>query len=81
MYDLGTYLGIVEGKGTVFGEVYQVDEETEKRLDYLEEEGDLYLKKPEMVRLNNNQTVLAMVYVYNKSVAGFVVSLDEYSLF
>lgn len=70
MYDLGRYPGIVEGKGTVLGEVYQVTEETEKRLDYLEEEGDLYVKKPEMVRLHNGQTVSAVVYVYNKSISG-----------
>lgn len=70
MYDLGTYPGIVAGNGTVLGEVYQITEETEKRLDYLEEEGDLYIKKPEVVRLNNTQTVSAMVYVYNKSVSG-----------
>ena len=70
MYDLGRYPGIVEGEGTVLGEVYQVTEEIEKRLDYLEEEGTLYLKKPEMVLLDDGQTVLAMVYVYNKSVSG-----------
>lgn len=70
IYDLGRYPGIIAGSGTVFGEVYQVTEETEKELDYLEEEGDLYLKKPEMVKLDNGETLEAMVYVYNKSVAG-----------
>ena len=55
MYDLGTYPGVVESKGTVFGEVYLINTETEKRLDYLEEEGDLYLKKLETVRLNNGR--------------------------
>ena len=70
IYDLGRYPGIIEGHGTVYGEGYQVTKETEKRVDYLEEEGDLYLKKPEMVRLDNGETVLAMVYVYNKSVFG-----------
>ena len=70
IYDLGRYPGIIEGNGTVFGEVYQVTEEIEKRLDYLEEEGDLYLKKPEMVRLDENQILECKVYVYNKSVDG-----------
>ncbi len=70
MYDLGAYPGIVEGTGSVQGEVYQVTTEIEKRLDYLEEEGDLYLKKPEMVRLSNGQAISVMVYVYNKSVSG-----------
>lgn len=70
MYDLGSYPGIVEGKGTVIGEVYQITGETENRLDCLEGEGDLYLKKPVIVRLDNNQTVFAIVYVYNRSVLG-----------
>ena len=70
IYDLGRYPGIIEGSGTVFGEVYQVTEETVEKLDYLEEEGDLYIKKPEMVKLDNGETLEAMVYVYNKSVSG-----------
>ena len=70
MYNLGTYPGIVAGKGKVLGEVYQVTREIEKKLDCLEEEGELYLKKPEMVRLNDSQIIEAMVYVYNKSVNG-----------
>ena len=70
MYDLGRYPGIIPSKGEVLGEVYQVTSEIEKQLDYLEEEGDLYLKKLETVRLNNGQTLEALVYVYNKSVCG-----------
>ena len=70
IYDLGRYPGIIKGSGTVYGEVYQVTEETEKKLDYLEEEGDLYLKKPEVVRLDDGRSLEAMVYVYNKSVSG-----------
>ena len=42
MYDLGSYPGVVEGKGIVQGEVYQITGETEKRLDDLENEGNLY---------------------------------------
>ena len=70
MYDLGRYPGIIAGKGKVFGEVYQVTDEIEKQLDYLEEEGDLYIKKPETIRLENGQTVEGKVYVYNRSVSG-----------
>lgn len=68
MYDLGRYPGIVEGKGEVLGEVYQVTREIEKQLDYLEEEGTLYIKKLEKIRLSNGQTLEAIVYVYNKSI-------------
>lgn len=70
IYDLGRYPGIVEGRGEVLGEVYQVTSEIEKQLDDLEEEGDLYLKKPETIRLSNGQTLEAIVYVYNKSISG-----------
>ena len=80
MYDLGTYPGIVEGKGTVFGEVYQITKETENRLDYLEDEGNLYLKKLVVVRLNNNQTVIAMVYVYNQTVSGLKMLEGKYNM-
>ena len=80
MYDLGTYPGIVEGKGTVLGEVYQITEETEMRLDYLEDEGNLYLKKLVIVRLKNNQTVNAMVYVYNQTVFGLKMLEGKYDM-
>ena len=70
IYDLGTYPGIIEGKGVVLGEVYQITEDTEKRLDFLEEEGSLYLKKQVNVRVDDNQTITAFVYVYNKDVSG-----------
>ena len=32
IYDLGRYPGIIKGSGIVFGEVYQVTEETEEKL-------------------------------------------------
>ena len=70
IYDLGTYPGIIDGVGSVYGEVYQITSEIEEKLDWLEEEGDLYLKRDENVRLDNGQSVVAKVYVYNKSVEG-----------
>ena len=70
IYDLGTYPGIIDGVGSVYGEVYQITSEIEEKLDWLEEEGDLYLKRDEKVRLDNGQSVVAKVYVYNKSVEG-----------
>ena len=42
MFNLGTYPGIFIGNGVILGEVYNVNDDTLKRLDYLEEEGTLY---------------------------------------
>ena len=45
MFNLGRYPGIYEGEGLVLGELYLVDENTLAKLDYLEEEGSLYVRK------------------------------------
>lgn len=45
MYDLGYYPGIVKGNGIIKGEVYEVTEDVMKKIDILENEGILYLKK------------------------------------
>ena len=45
MFNLGRYPGIYEGEGLVLGELYLVDEKTLAKLDYLEEEGSLYVRK------------------------------------
>ena len=36
MFNLGTYPGIQKGEGKILGEVYKIDETTEKILDELE---------------------------------------------
>ena len=67
MFNLGTYPGIEYGEGEVLGELYIVDDETLKRLDYLEEEGSLYLRKITKVYTKDNEYE-AFVYVYNHKV-------------
>ena len=67
MFNLGTYPGIEYGEGEVLGELYMVDDETLKRLDYLEEEGSLYLRKITKVYTKDNEYE-AFVYVYNHKV-------------
>ncbi len=62
MYDLGYYPGIVKGNGIIKGEVYEVTEDIMKKIDILENEGNLYLKKEE-----NTLFGKVYIYVYNKT--------------
>ena len=64
MFNVSTYPGIQMGEGKVYGEVYKIDETTEKLLDELEEAGYLYDKKTAKVYLDNNTNINAYVYVY-----------------
>ena len=64
MFNLGRYPGIYEGEGLVLGELYLVDEKTLAKLDYLEEEGSLYIRKTTKV-YSSNKTYEAFVYIYN----------------
>ena len=70
MYNIGSYPGIVPGQDTIPGELYTVDDETLQRLDYLEGEGDLYIRKTAQVTKADGETVSAWIYVYNYSVEG-----------
>lgn len=54
MYNLGTYPGISKGKGKVYGQIYEVDDETLSSLDYLEAVGYLYDKIKVNVICNEN---------------------------
>lgn len=64
MYDLGSYPGIIKGNGKIKGEVYSVNESTMQEIDFLENEGDLYIKVEE-----NSPIGKVYVYVYNKSIS------------
>ncbi|OAG26972.1 gamma-glutamylcyclotransferase family protein [Thermodesulfatator autotrophicus] len=64
MYDFGWYPGIVPGKGTVFGEVYEIDLKTLFILDEVEDEGHEYERKILPVKLDDGKTLHAFVYVY-----------------
>ena len=70
MYDTGSYPAIIPGKGTVNGELYEITQEDLKRLDYLEGEGDLYIRQCVPAKTENGRIVLAHVYVYNYSTEG-----------
>ena len=70
MYDIGSFPGIVLGEGEIFGEVYNVSEETLEELDYLEGEGSLYIRKLVEVTMETGEKILASIYVYNRSIDG-----------
>ena len=70
MYDIGAFPGIVPGNGSIPGEVYEVDYETLRNLDYLEGEGSLYFRKSVPVKMSTGESAFAWIYVYNGSVEG-----------
>ena len=79
MFNVLTYPGIHSGNGKVLGEVYKVDNKTEKLLDQLEEVGYLYDKVLEKVYLENNIELNAYVYVYILDKKEDFLHLNEYS--
>ena len=65
MYAVSSFPGIVtEPSEKVKGEVYSVDNETLRKLDCLEGEGSLYLRKMVDLQLNN-ETIQGFVYIWN----------------
>ena len=70
MYDIGSFPGIVPGEGTVPGELYKVDYETLQRLDYLEGEGSLYIRRNVPVTMSTGERTFAWIYVYNDVIDG-----------
>ncbi|WP_290443257.1 gamma-glutamylcyclotransferase [Clostridium sp. CF012] len=69
LYDLGFYPGIIlDENECTKGEVFEVDNETMSRLDRLEGEGDLYLRRLVKVEMDNGLAHDAYVYVWNARV-------------
>lgn len=72
-YNVSYYPGIKPCIGeTVIGEVYLVDDACIARMDEYEGEGDLYIRKLVAVE-NEESSIEAYVYVYNRTVHGEVV--------
>lgn len=70
LYAVSSFPGIIqEVEEKVKGEVYQVDQDTLKRLDCLEGEGSLYLRKQVDV-LVEGQRVQAWTYIWNHKTQG-----------
>ncbi|MBE6138080.1 MAG: gamma-glutamylcyclotransferase [Erysipelotrichaceae bacterium] len=72
MFDLGSYPGIYEGEGKIYGELYEIDAATLAKMDYLEEEGSLYIRKS--IKVNN---LNVWIYVYNKNVDN-IIKIEKY---
>ena len=69
MYDVGWYPAIVAGDSIIVGELYRVPTKDLPSIDRLEGEGDLYIKKYEMVTYSDGKTACACIYVYNRDVS------------
>lgn len=72
LYDLGSYPGITESNGAVFGEVYDIDLSTLLALDCIEgyddnyPEGSLYIRKEvDVTLLNDGSSIKVYTYFYN----------------
>ncbi|WP_293444782.1 gamma-glutamylcyclotransferase family protein [Persephonella sp.] len=66
MYMVDWYPAVVKGKGKVYGEVYAVDQKTLNVLDKIEDEGRLYKRIKENVKMGD-KIVNCWVYLYQKS--------------
>lgn len=76
LYDLGSYPGLIDGKGRVIGELYEIDSTTVEALDRIEgfkadaPDLSLYLRVLRQVTfLNDGLSDTVSVYLYNREVA------------
>lgn len=67
LYDLGSFPAIIRGTGEVYGELYEIDTETMKKVDWLESEGSLYIKMPVNVS-QDGKMIIAITYIFNRQV-------------
>ena len=75
LHALGAYPGLLEGSGTVVGELYRIDEQTRAQLDRVEgfdpanPDDSLYQRRPIHARLiATGETLNAQTYLYNLDV-------------
>lgn len=66
MYNVGWYPAIVAGDGMIIGELYEVPQEDMSRIDMLEGEGSLYIRKCEMTSSES----LAYIYEFLEDTEG-----------
>ncbi|WP_048812410.1 gamma-glutamylcyclotransferase family protein [Methanobrevibacter ruminantium] len=66
MYNVGWYPAIVPGDGMIIGELYEVPQEDMARIDMLEGEGSLYIRKCEMTSSKS----LAYIYEFLEDTEG-----------
>lgn len=69
LYKIAWYPGIVLKEGSkVLGEVYEVDENTLKKIDEFEGEGELYKREKIKVILENKKELEVWTYIYLQEV-------------
>ena len=64
IYSLGGFPGLKHEAGTVYGEVYEVDDETLARMDHLEGHPKFYTREP----ITTQRGVICWCYFYNHDV-------------
>jgi gamma-glutamylaminecyclotransferase len=70
LYAVSSYPGIVQKKGKrVKGEIYKVDKKTLKKLDILEGEGSLYIRK-QVDAITSEGIIPVFTYIWNNSIEG-----------
>ena len=68
LYNVSSFPGVIRKDGAkVLGELYDVSEKTLEKLDILEGEGSMYLRRAVMVETEQSQ-VEAYIYVWNRKV-------------
>ncbi|QIW24991.1 gamma-glutamylcyclotransferase [Sulfolobus sp. S-194] len=77
MYDLGSYPGVVKGDGIIYGEVYEVDDNTilllDKVEDYRGRPDDLYIREKTKVYFDDKRRYSlsdVYIYIYNQDISG-----------
>jgi len=77
LYDLGRFPALKEGEEKVYGELYEINEQTLFRLDQIEaydpdnHQDSLYLRiKTQVSLIHGEETIDAETYFYNRSVEG-----------
>lgn len=69
LFDFGSYPRVIHSEiDKIKGELYIIDSKTLEKLDELEDEGNLYIRKLISVSNDNNEVQEAYTYVYNKNV-------------
>lgn len=70
MYHVHSFPGIIKSKNNqeyIFGEVYEVTDDVLKKLDRLESEGEMYIRRQEKITVNGEE-IEAYVYVWNRNI-------------
>jgi len=63
MYRVSSFPAIVKGEGTVYGELWEVDESTLRKLDHYEGVPELYTRQQVNVLTKDGKVTKAWVYV------------------